>query len=99
LRRQETLHQTLDFVPRDDNITKNLSENPTAEVSDASGHGDDRATHANGMLDFMDQLTVRECLRPDGIDNVGRTPGSLGHSDFSEVVYPPRSFRLRLFRA
>ena len=67
--------QALDFLPGDGHVADHFADYPTDHVPQGIGNGYDRPFLPDRPTDFLDELAVRERLRPDGVDHhVFRTP-------------------------
>jgi hypothetical protein len=84
--REKVLHETLDFISRDENVSEELAEKPAGSIAEFRRNGNDRTPHANDASKLPDELAVAVGLRANGIDDPVRALDSLCDSEVGEIV-------------
>ena len=80
------MHEALDFVSRDENISEELAEKPTGCIAELRRNRNDRTPHAHDSSKLPDELAVAVGLRANGIDDPVRSLDSLCDSEVGEIV-------------
>jgi hypothetical protein len=80
------LHEALDFIPRDENVSEKLPKEPPCDVAQLRGNGQDRAAHADDSSKLLDELAIAVGLGAGGIYCSVRALDSLRDSEGGEVV-------------
>jgi len=90
VRAQQVRHEPLDFLPGDHHVAQELAENPADRKARRRRHPDDPAVPADRLRDRLDQLAVRESLRPDRIDDHVVVPTPVLHGQGREIIHVDR---------
>jgi len=85
LGREKALHEALNFVSRDENISEEFAEKPTRSVAKLRRDRHDRASHAKDSSKLPDQPAIAVGLRTNGIDDPVRALTSLSDGKVGEV--------------
>jgi len=83
--REKALHEALNFVSRDENISEEFAEEPTCCVAKWCRDRHDRASHAKDSSKLLDQPAITVGLRTNGIDDPVHALISLSDGKVGEV--------------
>ena len=83
--REKALHEALNFVSRDENVSEEFAEEPTCCVAKERRDRHDRTSDAKDSSKLLDKPAIALGLRANGIDDPVRALTSLSDGKVGEV--------------